>query len=71
MPAMVFVWAVFTFVLFVAEPIFLHAWFHSRAGRDPVGTFALVQRAHWVLLTLSVITIAGAALGAHGILFWF
>jgi uncharacterized membrane protein len=69
MPAMVLVWAVFTFVLFVAEPAFLHAWFHRRAQRDPAGTFALVQLAHWVLLTLSALTIAGAALGAHGVLF--
>ena len=35
MPAMVLVWAVFTFVLFIAEPVFLHAWFESRARRDP------------------------------------
>ena len=69
MPAMVFVWAVFTFVLFIAEPVFLHAWFHRRARLDPVGTFTLVQFAHWVLLMLGVITIAGAALGAHGVLF--
>lgn len=69
MPAMVFVWAVFTFVLFIAEPVFLHAWFHRRARLDPAGTFALVQFAHWVLLMLGVITIAGAALGAHGVLF--
>jgi uncharacterized membrane protein len=69
MPAMVFVWAVFIFVLFIAEPAFLQAWFHDRAQRDPVGTFALVQHAHWVLLTLSAVTLAGAALGAHGVLF--
>ena len=69
MPAMALMWAVFSFVLFVAEPAFLHAWFKSRARRDPAGTFAVVHRAHWVLLTLSVITIAGAALGAHGVLF--
>lgn len=68
MPAMVLIWAVFTFILFVAEPLFLHAWFRRRAARDPDGTFALVQRAHWVLLTLSLLTIAGAALGAHGAL---
>jgi hypothetical protein len=69
MPAMVLVLAVFSFVLFVAEPAFLHAWSKSRARRDPAGTFAMLHRAHWVLLTLSVITTAGAALGAHGVLF--
>lgn len=69
MHAMVVIWAVFTFILFVAEPLFLHDWFRRRATADPDGTFALVQRAHWVLLILSVTTIMGAALGAHGIMF--
>lgn len=69
MHAMVVVWAVFTAVLFVAEPLFLHAWFRRRAMRDPDGTFALIHRAHRALLTLSVATIAGAVLGSHGVLF--
>jgi uncharacterized membrane protein len=69
MPAMVLVWALFTFVLFVAEPAFLHAWFRRRAQRDQAGTFALLQLAHWVLLALSAVTLAGAALGAHGVFF--
>jgi uncharacterized membrane protein len=69
MAAMAIVWALFTFVLFVAEPLFLHTWFRRRAARDPDGTFALIRRAHWVLLTLSAATVAGAVLGAHGVLF--
>jgi len=69
MHAMVVVWAIFTVVLFVAEPLFLHRWFHERAGRDPEGTFVLVQRFHWVLLTASLVTVAGAVLGAHGMLY--
>lgn len=70
MHAMVAVWAAFTFILFVAEPLFLHDWFRRRATADPEGAFALVQRAHWGLLTLSVVTIVGAALGARGAVFW-
>jgi hypothetical protein len=31
---------------------------------------ALVQRLHWVMLTLSLITIAGAVAGSHGMLFF-
>lgn len=69
MAAMALVWALFTFVLFVAEPLFLHAWFRRRAARDATGTLALISRAHWVLLTLSAVTVAGAALGAHGVVF--
>ena len=69
MHAMVLIWVVFSFILFVAEPLFLHAWFRRRSARDLDGTFVLVNRAHRVLLTLSVVTIAGALLGAHGLYF--
>lgn len=66
MHAMVLVWALFTVVLFVAEPLFLHDWFRRRAARDAEGTFALVLRFHRILLTFSILTIAGAVLGGHG-----
>lgn len=69
MYAMVLVWAIFTVVLFIAEPLFLHKWFHERAARDPEGTFRLVQRMHILLLTLSLITVAAGVLGAHGALY--
>ncbi|OFX02737.1 MAG: hypothetical protein A3E78_07700 [Alphaproteobacteria bacterium RIFCSPHIGHO2_12_FULL_63_12] len=68
MHAMVAVWALFTFVLFVAEPLFLHQWFRRAAARDPAATFALIQRFHWALLTASLVTIGAAVLGAHGAL---
>jgi hypothetical protein len=63
---MVAVWAVFTLVLFVLEPLVLHRWFHARASRDPEGTFALVLRLHRGLLALSALAVAGAVQGAHG-----
>jgi uncharacterized membrane protein len=66
MHAMVLVWAIFTVVLLVAEPLFLHRWFHDRATRDPDGTFRLVRRLHAILLTLSLVTVAAAVVGAHG-----
>lgn len=66
MHAMVVVWAVFTLVLFVLEPLFLHAWFERRAGRDPAGTLRLIVRLHRVLLAASLVTVAGAAAGSHG-----
>ena len=68
MHAMVLVWALFTLMLFVLEPLFLHRWFFERASRDPDSAFALVVRLHWVLLGLSVVTIAGAVAGSHGFL---
>lgn len=64
--AMTALWAVFTFVLFVAEPIFLHAWLHRKAQADPQGTMAIVSRFHKVLTALSFLTIAGTIFGVHG-----
>jgi uncharacterized membrane protein len=65
--AMVCLWAIFTLMLFVLEPLFLHRWFETRAKTAPESTFALIQRLHWVLLTASVITILGAVAGSHGV----
>jgi uncharacterized membrane protein len=67
--AMLVVWFLFTLMLFVAEPLFLSHWFEVRAKIAPEDTFALVQRLHWVLLSLSVITIVGAIAGIHGLSF--
>ena len=66
MHAMVAVWAIFTVMLFVAEPLFLHRWFLARSRRDPEGTFRFIQRMHRVLLTISLLTVVVAAAGAHG-----
>lgn len=66
MHAMVLVWAVFSAMLFIAEPLFLHRWFLERAARRPGETFALIQRLHWFLLAVSLITVWGAVAGSHG-----
>jgi uncharacterized membrane protein len=68
MHAMVGVWLLFTFVLFVAEPLFLDRWFRRRTVADPQAALALIQRFHWVMLALSLLTILGAAAGSHGLL---
>jgi uncharacterized membrane protein len=44
--AMTFLWLVFTFILFVAEPLFLHAWFIRRAALAPKQTLGLASRFH-------------------------
>ena len=69
MHAMVLVWGVFTLMLFVLEPLWLHRWFQARAQRDPEGTISIIARMHWALLAASVITIAGAVAGSHGWIF--
>jgi uncharacterized membrane protein len=66
--AMVGVWLLFTLILFVAEPLFLDRWLRHRAAADPEAALALVQRFHWIMLTLSLLTVLGAVAGSHGFL---
>ncbi len=68
MHAMVAVWALFTAMLFVAEPLFLHRRLEARAKAAPETTFALIERLHWLLLALALITVFGAVAGSHGFL---
>ena len=68
MHAMVLVWALFTLLLFVLEPLFLHRRFIERARHDPHAAFSLVTRMHWILLGLSLLTVAGSVAGSHGYL---
>lgn len=66
--AMTLVWLIFTVILFVLEPFVLHKLFKKYAEKNPGKTFDFMQRAHWVLLIISLITIFGAVAGSHG---WF
>ncbi|ACK52120.1 conserved hypothetical protein [Methylocella silvestris BL2] len=66
MHAMIFVWLVFAFLLFIAEPLFLHRIFHNWGRRDPDAALKALQRGHIVLLALSLVTIFGAVAGAQG-----
>src|ERR1022692_3385512 len=68
MHAMVLVWALFTLLLFVLKPLFLHRWLGEGVRRDPASTLTLMARLHWVLLGLSLVTVAGAVAGNHGFL---
>src|SRR5688572_30794462 len=68
MHAMVAVWALFTLMLFVLEPLYLHRALRERSRRDPAGTLALILRFHWVLLLLSLVTVFGAVAGSHGLI---
>lgn len=66
MHAMVLVWVLFTMMLFVLEPLVLRRLFLKHAAKHPERVFAIMQRMHWVLLTLSLVTVAGAVAGSHG-----
>src|SRR5687768_13406104 len=66
MHAMVLVWLIFTLMLFVVEPLVLRKQPAKTAESDPAKRFALAHRMHWILLSLSLVTIAGAVAGSHG-----
>lgn len=68
MHAMVLVWVLFTLMLFVLEPFVLRRLFARHAAERPRRVFAVMARMHWILLTLSLVTVAGAVAGSHG---WF
>ena len=66
MHAMVGLWLVFASVLFVAEPLVLHRRMIN--SPQPARDFDRLQRGHWILLALALLTVAGAAAGARGLL---
>jgi uncharacterized membrane protein len=66
MHLMTFVWLVFTLVLFVFEPAFLHRWFKEQAAKDSENAFRWLNRMHVILLTISLIAVIGAIAGARG-----
>jgi uncharacterized membrane protein len=68
MHAMVVLWLLFAFILFVAEPLFAERRFRRAAQAAPARAFARLQRGHWLLLALSLATAGGAVAGSHG---WF
>lgn len=63
---MTFVWLVFTAVLFVLEPLVLHQWFVRKAKEDCDKAFALLHGFHRIILSLSLVAVAGAVAGSHG-----
>jgi peptidoglycan biosynthesis protein MviN/MurJ (putative lipid II flippase) len=67
--AMTVVWVLFTVVLFILEPFFLGKLYKKYTEKDADATFRFIQKFHWVLLTVSLITIVGAVAGAHGMFF--
>ncbi len=67
---MTLVWLIFTLVLFVFEPLFLHQWFRDMAAENSDMAFRRLHGMHIVLLGLSLLAVLGAVAGSHGILFF-
>ena len=66
---MTLIWAIFTLVLFVLEPLILHRWFREQAMKNCDSAFKWLHRMHKLLLSLSLIAIFGAVAGSHGFQF--
>ena len=66
MHAMVCLWLLFSVMLFIGEPLLARR--QRRRGESQQSDRALtwLQRAHSLLLVLSLITVAGAAAGSQG-----
>ncbi len=66
MHTMVFIWLVFSVMLFVMEPRARRCQSSMPTQGISVDAFVKIQRMHWILLSLSMITVAGAVAGSHG-----
>lgn len=66
---MILIWAIFTVVLFVLEPLFLHRWFHQQAEKNNERTFLVLQVMHIVLLSISLVAVFGGVAGVHGLFY--
>ena len=64
---MTLIWLIFTLVLFVLEPLFLHRRFKEMANENSDRAFALLHRMHIILLVLSLVAVFGTVAGAHGL----
>lgn len=63
--AMLLIWLIFTIMLFVIEPLFLHK--RIATSVDPDTDFRRMQAMHQILLLGSILATAGAVGGVHGL----
>jgi uncharacterized membrane protein len=63
---MTLVWLLFSVVLFVLEPLFLHQWFKRQAAKNSQKTMQRILTMHRLLLSLSLIAVGGAIAGVRG-----
>jgi len=63
--AMLLIWTIFTIMLFVLEPLFLH----KRMATSPIPErdFKRMEIVHRVLLVGSIVAVGGAVGGVHGL----
>ena len=64
---MTLIWFIFTIVLFVLEPLFLHRRFNQMATENSDKAFSLLHRMHKILLALSLVTVFVTVAAVHGL----
>lgn len=64
---MILVWAIFSLLLFVLEPLLIQKKFLCIALHNPGPTLNRVMTVHWILLLLSLGALFAAVGGAHGL----
>ena len=69
MHLMVLAWLAFAVLLFVIEPLVAHRHRRVRTARDPRHVVLMLQRVHWIFLTILIFTIFAAVMGSQGVLF--
>jgi uncharacterized membrane protein len=65
---MTFIWFIFTLVLFVFEPLFLHKLFHKMAEENSELAFKRLHLMHIILLSVSLLAVVAGMAGAHGLI---
>ena len=68
MGAMFAIWLIFSVMLYVVEPFVLRRTFRHHGGAHAAATMRRMQTMHRVLLAASLVTIAGAVAGSHGLI---
>ncbi len=68
MHAMVGLWLVYALALFVLEPFVFRKRFAEHLQRAPDEALRRMSRHHWLVLALSLATVAGAVAGSHGLI---
>ena len=63
--AMLLIWVIFSVMLFVMEPLFLHK--RMATSTQPNADFRRMETVHRILLISSIVAIAGAVGGVHGL----
>ena len=66
MHAMVFVWLIFTLMLFLVEPLVLRRQLNNTADRDLQRLSVECSGCIGYLLSISLVAVAGAVAGSHG-----